>query len=138
MALTALIRLPPLPPELRLLYHYLLERDGAPPTGELGVQPIVQSVIVAGWDEDVISWTLAPPAPFQPRRDPDGFLVWWSAGTTTDPLVGGLRLSVAARSFSMVWPDTVARSYAVAAFRSTWQGEKATPKVQDPTWVGAS
>ena len=92
---------------------------------------ITQVTVATGLVLDTISWSVPPS---QYGLPPDGFLVWWSDGILADPLDGGAKLSASSRRFSMAWPSERDHSYAVAAYRHTWQGEQAGSKQQHETW----
>lgn len=132
-------QVPSLDPELRTLFLYLQRRDiGSPNPRALSVAELEQTT-VSGDTLDRLRWEyVAPPESGPARQDPDGFIVWWEDADTTDPLDGGVRVSADARQFSMLWPTGTVRSYAVAAFRNTHQGEQATPKLQHESWHGVT
>ena len=124
-------QVPPLPPDLRRLGHYLRTRDGGAPDVLPVPLEITQVTVATGLVLDTISWSVPPS---QYGLPPDGFLVWWSDGILADPLDGGAKLSASSRRFSMAWPSERDHSYAVAAYRHTWQGEQAGSKQQHETW----
>lgn len=128
---------PPLPKTLARLRYYLFDRDVGIPTAKPA-----GGTIEAG-DPDVLTWSFhstVPPGGVDFRRA-DGFLVAMAPGDTAQPWIDGtvFRLSIQATKFVMPgWADGAPRSYAVAAYRNTWQGEQATGWLQPPEWKGAS
>lgn len=134
MALLALV--PSLPAELRPLFDYLLLRDVGLPAGTMALVPLAQTA-VGGMTLDRIAWGYSPGATVAGRAA-DGFVVWWQDGQQGDPVDGGVCLSAQSRQFSMLWPAGAPRSYAVAPYRMTYQGEELGPKQQHASWLGAS
>lgn len=131
------IAVPELPPKLRRLFFYLADRDvGAP-----SVLPVPGNVTVAD-QLDLLTWDLnetEPPGQANFRRA-DGFLLAVATGDTDTPWTSGaiFRLSIQCRNFLQTWTASTTRSYAIAAFRNTWQGEHATGWVQPDSWKGIS
>lgn len=120
---------PNLPPELRNLFLYLLDRDGQGPL-EAVVAMGITTTSADGWDRDVIEWTYN-----DKHRIPDGFIVACSGELTEVPDEVKVLVSAAARKHAFWWPTGHARSYAVAGYRNTYQGEKATAFAFMPEWL---
>ena len=127
-------QVPPLPRGFGALSQYLMNRDSGEPDVAPATVALTQTA-VGDQTLDVIAWT--QPVSRQ-GLEPDGFLIWWAASDTADPTDGGVKVSASSRRFTMLWPEGGTRSYAVSAYRQTWQGEVAGPKVQDTTWKGVA
>lgn len=126
---------PTLPDRLRQLWHYLANRDVGPPS----VVPVPGATESAD-GFDILSWSFSET---QPPGDPafrraDGFLLAMAAGDTGEPWLTGaiFRLSSQCRGFVQPGWGSATRSYAIAAYRNTWQGEQATGWVQPLEWKG--
>lgn len=125
---------PVLPRELRSLFLYLLERDGAAPEAApvpVGITITNKPALGGGHNIDLIEWGY----PLNVKRGPDGYIVAFASTATESPDEGRVLVSATARKHLMVWPSTVTtRSYAVAAFRNTYRGEQCTGFVSMPDW----
>lgn len=128
-------RLPTQAPTVVDLTRYLLERDSGPPSAVPIPTALVQTPIGSGGREDTLNWTYAQPTPRGAVAD--GFLVFWERGATADPQTNAVLVSAQQRSWSQIVPGAVPVSYAIAAYRHTYQGEVLGTKVQHATWSGA-
>jgi hypothetical protein len=133
--------LPPLPVTLRALWFYLADRDVGPPS--IAPSPGARTTSTTDPEIDTLAWSFSeqrPPGEPTFRRA-DGFLVALAAADTADPWMTGAiyRLSIQSRGFVMPgWPPTQVRSYALVAYRNTYQGEQATGWIQPAEWKGVT
>lgn len=134
--------LPALPPSLRRLWFYLADRDVGPPS--ILATPEGLTTSTTSPEYDLLAWSYSEKQPpgAATFRKADGFLLAAAAGDVTDPWVTGaiFRVSIQSRAFVMPgWAPGTARSYALAAYRNTYQGEQATGWDQPDAWraVGA-
>jgi hypothetical protein len=124
---------PKLPATLRALAIYLFDRD-------VGIPSQIPAPVGIDTDGnlDTISWTYSeqrPPGGGDFRRA-DGFLIAIAASTSSEPAADGMivKVSIQSRRFLMHWPDSTDRSYAIATYRNTYQGEQATAFQQISAW----
>ncbi len=129
--------LPVLPKHLDRLALYLLNRDVGAPTAvpvpsAISTAPLVGQSCQA-FEMDTLTWTYAQPVGLNARRA-DGFILSWENEDSPAPAAGRVKLSLAARSHQVWWPAGATRSYSIAAFRNTWQGEEVGPAQQLDAW----
>lgn len=133
--------LPRIPPFLQELRRYLHNRDvGAP-----NVDPVPQTISTAAltgqtcqaFEVDTLTWLYSQPVGLWGRRA-DGFILCWENADTAEPAGARVRLSIEATSHQMWWPAGATRSYSIAAFRNTWQGEQVGAHKQLDGWKGVS
>lgn len=125
----------------RAHWFYFADRDvGAP-----SVLPDAGEITSAGTtpDIDTLTWDLSDRRPLgEPNfRRADGFLVAVAYGDTAEPWLTGsiYKVSIQSRSFVMPgWPSGDARSYALAVYRNTYQGEQASGWQQPVAWKGVT
>lgn len=129
---------PPITPDfLGKLRMYLLFRDFRAPSVKPQPRAIVTFVDASGMDIDRLAWDYLQPK--AGRGVPaDGFILWFNRGAGLEVGTGGIKLSIDARAYDMLWPATRARSYALVAYRNTYQGEQATDRVFDESWVNVT
>jgi len=129
--------LPDLPRGFDCLALYLLNRDAGQPSAEPTPSSIATAQLTGqscqAYEIDTLVWGYAQPIGANARRA-DGFIVSWENADTATPAGGLVKLSLAARSHQMWWPAGATRSYSVAAYRNTWQGEELGPAKQLDAW----
>ena len=103
--------------ELRALANYLNLRDYGAPTNKPSPGTIT-TTLVGAVDVDEITWTYEQPDFLRGRRA-DGFVVAVEPRDDAAPATCQFLLAIGSTAFVMCWPNTQARSYAVAAFRYT-------------------
>lgn len=135
-------QLPPLPPELDRLRDYLLVRDVGAPSALPQITTRETDTLTVGFELDTLSWEYTQPDVTRGRRA-DGFLLYvWVERAGEDPAVdpagNGYKLAADARRFFTWWPTGTIRSYAIAAYRTTWDGEHRTVRVTDPSWLSVT
>jgi hypothetical protein len=129
--------LPRLPASLLQLSEYLMNRDLGAPSADPIPQPIATAAVAGSgcqaFEIDTLSWLYSQPVGVSKRRA-DGFILGWENADTPNPAGALLRLSIDARQHQMVWPAGATRSYSLATFRNTWQGEQLGTVKQADSW----
>ena len=147
MAIETLV--PPLPQELNSLFIYLLRRDGGQPENPPAPLRMTTQVSLEN-NMDELEW--APGTASSVGRNADGFVLYYNAGftgtaDTASPSGSQILLAPTATKHTLVWPVTLidpdtmlpvplVRSYAIAAFRSTYRGLLVTAQRTIPEWIG--
>ncbi len=106
------------------------------PAGTLTPSGIVQTAVGALAREDRLTWSFTPDTGAG-KHPPDGFVIYSSLGTT-GAASNGVLVSASQRSYSFIQPAAAVVSYAIAAFRLTFEGQVVGPHKTIPAWEGVS
>lgn len=142
MARLATPFLPLLPSEaglspLRPLWRYLGKRDLGPPTNDPVPSGLVQTALATAGGVVLVLETLLwdyQQATGEFGLAADGFLLLIDAdvvggpgGNSVTPVLSQVKIGAGSRSYQTWWPVGAVRSYAIAAYRTTYNGESTGP-----------